>query len=72
MTTWGIESEFFQRGLELDPDGCGAGWARIAVAARETSPEDAFECARRAVKTNPAAWRAWYDAFTAERREAAA
>jgi hypothetical protein len=72
MTTWGIESDFFQLGLELDPIGRGASWARIAVAARETSPVDSFECARRAVEANPAAWRAWYDAFTAERRGVAA
>jgi hypothetical protein len=71
MTSWGIESEFFRLGLELDPKGWGAGWARIAVAARDVNPVDAFECARRAVETNPAAWRAWYAAFTAEREAAA-
>jgi hypothetical protein len=63
MTAWGIDSEFFQRGLKLDPRGCGAGYARIAVAARATSPEDAAECARRALASNPEAWSPWYDAF---------
>ena len=69
---WNTESEPFHLGLRLDPDGCGAGWARIAIAARDTSPEDALECARRALQTNPEAWRAWYDAFIESRQEAAA
>jgi hypothetical protein len=64
MNAWDVESELFQRGLKLDPTGHGAGWARIAVAARVTSPEDAEECARRALASNPQAWRPWYDAFT--------
>jgi hypothetical protein len=72
MASWNTDSEFFHLGLELDPDGCGAGWARIAIAARDWSPPDARECARRAFETNPAAWRAWYDAFTAAWGEAAA
>jgi hypothetical protein len=65
MTKWDIDSEFFQRGLELDPRGCGAGYARIAVAARASSPRDAAECANWALASNPEAWRPWYDAFMA-------
>jgi hypothetical protein len=60
---WGIDSEFFQYGVKLDPTACGAGWARIAVAARASSPQDAAECARRALASNPVAWRRWYEAF---------
>ncbi len=69
---WNIDSEPFHTGLRLDPDGCGAGWARIAIATRCTSPAESLECARRAFDVNPAAWRAWYAAFTEERDEAAA
>ena len=71
MATWNTDSEFFHIGLRLDPDGYGAGWARIAIAAWETSLEDAVECAERAVKANPIAWRAWYRAFTEGCRETA-
>jgi hypothetical protein len=60
---WDIEGDFFQRGLALDSRGCGAGYARIAVAARVCNPEDAAECARRALASNPEAWRPWYEAF---------
>jgi hypothetical protein len=63
MHAWGIESDFFQRGLALDSRGCGAGYARIAVAARVCNPQDAAECARRALDSNPEAWRPWYEAF---------
>jgi hypothetical protein len=72
MTAWDVDSEFFQLGVALDPTGFGAGWARIAVAARNTSPADAFECARRAVEANPAAWRPWFAAFMSASREVAA
>jgi hypothetical protein len=70
--TWDLDSDSFHEGLRLDPDGCGAGWARIAIAARDSSPKDALECARRALETNEQAWRAWYLAFTEGRAEAAA
>jgi hypothetical protein len=72
MNAWEIGGELFQLGIALDPRGFGAGWARIAVAARTTRPADAFECARRAVETNPAAWRPWFAAFMAASREVAA
>lgn len=49
MSAWGIDSEFFQRGLKLDPTGSGAGYARIAVAARESRPDAAAECWRGSV-----------------------
>lgn len=63
MSDWGIDSESFQYGVKRDPTASGAGWARIAVAARASSPEDAAECARRALASNPIAWRPWYEAF---------
>jgi hypothetical protein len=69
--TWDVDSESFHEGLRLDPDGCGAGWARIAIASRNVSPAEALECARLALETNPAAWQAWYAAFTEEREAAA-
>jgi hypothetical protein len=63
---WDLYSESFHQGLRLDPDGCGAGWARIAIATRSTRPGEAYECARLALRTNPEAWRAWFEAFTSE------
>lgn len=69
---WNIDSDSFHEGLRLDPDGCGAGWARIAIATRSASPGEALECARLALKANAEAWRAWFDAFTAEQDERAA
>jgi hypothetical protein len=66
MALWGTTEEFFEAGLELDPSGCGAGWARIAIAARVTDPVDALECASRAVALNPDAWGPWYRAFVAQ------
>lgn len=75
MSDWGLDSESFQYGVKRDPTAGGVGWARIAVAARASSPEDAAECARRALASNPVAWRPWYDAFASSMkspREAAA
>jgi hypothetical protein len=69
---WDIESEPFHVGLRLDPKGCGAGWARIAIATRTFDPPQAAAAASQALAANPQAWRAWYEAFTAELREAAA
>jgi hypothetical protein len=66
MGLWGTTEELFEAGLELDPSGCGAGWARIAIAARVTDPVDALECAARAVALNPDAWGPWYRAFVAQ------
>ena len=66
MVRWGVDSEFFQRGVKLDPTGCGAGWARIAVAARASDPREAQECAKQAMRANLEAWRPWYEAFVRE------
>ncbi len=65
MILWGTESEAFRLGVSGDASGGGAAWARIAVAARITHPLDAMECARRALASNPEAWRPWYEAFVA-------
>jgi hypothetical protein len=65
MNVGGEADELFEAGLKRDPSGCGAGWARIAVAERATNPSDAIECAARAVAANPEAWGPWYRAFIA-------
>jgi hypothetical protein len=70
MAPWNTDSEFFQMALKQDPKGRGAGWARIAIAARATSPWDAMECARRAFEANPEAWGSWYSAFLKDCRDA--
>jgi hypothetical protein len=66
MGLWGMTEEFFEAGLALDPSGCGAGWARIAIAECATDPVDALECARRAVAANPDAWGPWFASFIAQ------
>jgi hypothetical protein len=65
MWPWGTQSDSFRHGVERDPQGGGAAWARIAIAARLTHPLDAIECARRALATNPDAWKPWYEVFIA-------
>jgi hypothetical protein len=69
---WNVDSEPFHEGLRRDPAGCGAGWARIAIATRQKDPREALDCAQLALKANPDAWRAWFEAFTADRDNAAA
>jgi hypothetical protein len=69
---WNQDSDVFHDGLRRDPDGCGAGWARMAVALRTMSPVEARECAGCAVTKNPEAWRAWFIAFVAELETSAA
>jgi hypothetical protein len=64
---WHVDSDAFQDGLKMDLSGCGAGWARIAVALRGTKPAEARECAGRAVTANPVAWQGWFDSFVAEK-----
>jgi hypothetical protein len=66
MGLWGMTEEFFQAGLAMDPSGCGAGWARIAIAEFNTDPTDALECATRAVASNPDAWAPWFASFIAQ------
>jgi hypothetical protein len=66
MGLWGTTEEFFEAGLAMDPSGCGAGWARIAIAECATDPVDALECARRAVAANPDAWGPWFASFIAQ------
>jgi hypothetical protein len=67
MKGWDVDSEAFHEGLRKDPVGCGAGWARIAIATRKKDPLEALDCAKLALQANPDAWRDWFVAFTAER-----